>query len=253
MPVTLITVVTLTVESGWIRTPLIITSFTATNHCAVDTVKVKVGSDPEADIARVVAVRKTVGPEVRVGVDANGGWSIRDAIRTIRRLEDECGIFFAEQPVSAADPRWMADVRAAVGVPIIADESVFNLQQAMSTARDGAADVLSLYVGKGGGISGARKMAAVAEAAGITCTVGSNLELGVATAAMIHLALATPGIDPDAFPCDIIGPLYYEADVVRESIPIRDGFAVAIDGPGLGIELDEECVARYSLQGYSRS
>lgn len=210
------------------------------------TVKVKVGSDPEADCARVGAVRAAIGPEVRLGVDANGGWSPRDAIRTIRRME-ACDIFFAEQPVSAADVSWMADVRRAVGVPLIADESVFHLSQTLALARAGAADVFSIYVGKGGGLGGARKMATVAEAAGLTCTVGSNLELGVASAAMIHLALATPGIDPEAFPCDIIGPFYYEEDLLTEPLPIQGGRALSLERPGLGVELDDEKVARYRV------
>ena len=126
------------------------------------TVKVKVGADPQSDIARVKAVREAVGTGIRIGIDANGGWSVREAVSAIRTMEDECGIYFAEQPVSALDSTDMAAVRRAVNVPIIADESVFNLQDAMSVARNGAADVLSVYVGKGGGIGGARKMAAVA-------------------------------------------------------------------------------------------
>ena len=130
-------------------------------------------------------------PDVRLGVDANGGWSPRVAVQTIRRMY-EFGIYFAEQPVPPVDPAWMADVRNQVNVPIMADESVNTVQDAMSLARAGAADVLSLYVGKGGGVSVARKIAAVAEAAGLVCTVGSNLEMGVASAAMIHLAMAAP-------------------------------------------------------------
>ena len=92
----------------------------------------------------------------------------------------------------------------------MADESCYTLQDAMAIARAGAADILSVYVGKGGGIGPARKIAAVAEAAGLTCTVGSNLELGMASAAMAHLATATPGIGAEEFPCDILGPLGYE-------------------------------------------
>src|SRR5579884_253317 len=167
--------------------------------------KVKVGIEPEADVARVRAVRQAIGPHIRLGVDANGGWSPRVAIQTIRRLM-EFGIYFAEQPVPALDVSWLADVRDHVEVPVMADESVYTLQDAMAVVRAGAADVLSVYVGKGGGIGPARKVAAVAEAAGLTCTVGSNLEMGIASAAMIHLAMATPGIGAEEFPCDILSP-----------------------------------------------
>jgi muconate cycloisomerase len=110
------------------------------------------------------------------------------------------------------------------------------------------ADVLSLYVGKSGGLGGARKMAAVAEAAGIVCTIGSNLELGVASAAMIHLALSTPGIDAEAFPCDIIGPFYYEAELLTEPLSLQGGMARPPDGPGLGILLEDAAAARYTVR-----
>ena len=130
------------------------------------TMKVKVGVEPEGDIARVRAVREAVGPHIRLGVDANGGWSVPQAISTIHTLRD-FDIFFVEQPVPPADVSWLADVHAAAGLPVIADESVNVVQDAMAIARARAADILSVYVGKGGGIGPARKIAAVAEGAGL--------------------------------------------------------------------------------------
>ena len=210
--------------------------------------KVKTGIEPEADVARVRAVRAAVGDAFRVGVDANGGWSPRVAIQTIRRLAAECNIFFAEQPVAPLDMQWLVDVRRNVPVPVMADESCYTLQDAMALARAGAADILSLYIGKGGGIGPARKVAAVAEAAGLTCTVGSNLELGVASAAMAHVAAACPGIGAEEFPCDILGPLAYEHDLLAGApFDFRGGSVKAPDGPGLGIALDEEMLAKYRV------
>jgi muconate cycloisomerase len=209
--------------------------------------KVKVGVEPEEDVARVRAVREAVGPDIRLGVDANGGWSPRIAIQTIRRLY-EFNIIFAEQPVPPVDVAWLADVRRNVQVPVMADESVYTLQDAMAVVRAGAADVLSVYVGKGGGIGPARKIAAVAEAAGLVCTVGSNLELGVASAAMIHLAMATPGIGAEEFPCDILGPFFNESDLLKEPLPIKAGEARPHEKPGLGVELDEQQVERYRVK-----
>jgi len=210
------------------------------------TMKVKVGIEPEGDVARVRAVREAVGPAVRLGVDANGGWSPRIAVQTIRRLSDY-NIYFAEQPVPPLDVAWLAEVRRQVEVPVMADESVYTLQDAMAIVRAGAADILSVYVGKGGGIGPARKMAAVAEAAGLSCTLGSNLELGVASAAMIHLALATPGIGAEEFPCDILTPFFYEDDLLVEPLPISAGQARPLERPGLGVELDEAKLRRYRV------
>jgi muconate cycloisomerase len=208
--------------------------------------KVKVGMDPDEDIARVRAVRQAIGPGVKLGVDANGGWSPRVAIQTIRRLA-EFDIFFAEQPVAPLDVAWMAEVRRQVSVPILADESVFRLEDAMSVVRAGAADAISMYIGKGGGIGPARKIAAVAEAAGLSCTIGSNLEMDIAMAAMIHVGLATSGIDAEALPCDILGPFFYEGDLLTEPLLIRAGSATIGDRPGLGVELDDAKVARYRV------
>jgi muconate cycloisomerase len=209
--------------------------------------KVKTGIEPRADLARVHAVRAAVGPDFRVGVDANGGWSPRVAIQTIRRLAEECGIFFAEQPVPPLDLQWLVDVRRNVPVPVMADESCYTLQDAMALARAGAADILSVYIGKGGGIGPARKVAAVAEAAGLTCTIGSNLELGVASAAMAHVAAACPGIGAEEFPCDILGPIGYVHDLLAEPFDFLNGSVKAPDGPGLGVALDEEMLTRYRV------
>ena len=206
--------------------------------------KVKVGIEPDADVARVRAVREAIGPDVRLGADANGGWLPRVAIRTIERLA-EFDLYFVEQPVPALDVAWLADVRARAPMPIVADESVFHLQDAMSIVRADAADVLSIYVGKGGGIGAMRKTAALAEAAGIVCTVGSNLEMGIASAAMIHVAMATPGIDAEAFPCDILSPFYYEGDVLAEPLQILAGSARPFERPGLGVDLDDAKVDHF--------
>jgi muconate cycloisomerase len=208
------------------------------------TMKVKVAM-PSGDMERVAAVREAIGPDVRLGVDANGGWSAREAIHALRSME-KFHIFFAEQPVPPVDISWMADVRRQVSMPVIADESVYSLQDAMALARASAADMFSLYVGKSG-LTTARKIAAVAEAAGLVCTIGSYMELGVATAAMIHLAVSTPAIAPETIPCDILSHLFYETNLLTKSLPVHGAEARAPEEPGLGVELDEDLVRKYQV------
>lgn len=208
--------------------------------------KVKVGIDTDGDFARVRAVREAAGPQIKLGVDANGGWTPQDAVKTIERLR-EFNIYFAEQPVPPEDVALLADVRKKIHVPVIADESIYILQDAITLARLGAADVFSIYVGKAGGIGPARKIADFARETGLKCTIGSNLELGVGSAAMVHLAIATRGITAEEFPCDIIGPFYYEDDIVRQPLPISPGLARPNNHPGLGIELDEGKIAKYRV------
>jgi muconate cycloisomerase len=211
--------------------------------------KVKVGIEPQQDVARVRAVRQAVGPDIKLGVDANGGWpSSRLAIDTIHRIVDECNIYFAEQPVPAGDHDALAEVRRNVPVPIVADESIYTLADAKMLARAKAADVFSIYVGKAGGIGPAFAIAEFAHSVGIKCTIGSNLELGVGSAAMVHLGLSAPAIDAEAYPCDIIGPFYYEDDILAESLPISGGSARVHARPGLGVELKEEKVEKYRVR-----
>jgi muconate cycloisomerase len=207
--------------------------------------KVKVGLVPEEDVARVKAVREAIGPNVKLGVDANGGWSGAAARQVIPRLEQH-GIAFVEQPVRAGDPVALAEVRRSTTLPIIADESVTTPEEAFTLARAGAADVFSVYVGKGG-IGPARQIAAFAQAAGLCCTVGSNLELGTAAAAMIHLATATSGVNAEEFPCDILTPFYYPSDLLATDLDIAAGSARPPEGPGLGVEWDEDAIAHYRV------
>ena len=209
--------------------------------------KVKVGIDPDGDVERVKAVREAIGPNVKLGVDANGGWSKEVAVKTIERLY-QSNIYFAEQPLSPDEDASLADIRKQIRIPIIADESIYSLRDAMVLARLLASVVFSIYVGKAGGIGPARKIAAFAESVGLKCTVGSNLELGIGSAAMIHLAIATRGITAGEFPCDIIGPLFYEGDVITEALPIRAGQARPNDHFGLGVELDDDKVEKYRVR-----
>lgn len=213
----------------------------------IKALKVKTGIEPAADIARVQAVRAALGPDFPIGIDSNGGWSPRVAIHCINEIHATCRIIFAEQPVPALDLQWMVDVRRASPVPVMADESCNTVQDAMALARAGAADILSVYVGKGGGIGSARKITMVAEAAGLTCTVGSNLELGVASAAMAHVAMASPGIGAEEFPCDILNRVAYADDVVTERLEFQDGKVRAADRPGLGVELDPGKLKLYAI------
>jgi muconate cycloisomerase len=208
-----------------------------------DVIKVKVGFDLVGDVCRVRAVREAIGPDVKLTVDANMGWDVPTAIAALRQLED-AQLLFAEQPVRHDDPRWMAEVRRSVGVPIMADESVFTLSDALRVLREGAADILSVYPGKNGGLLNTLKIVGVAEAAGALCSIGSNLELGVGSAAMIHAAAAMGGIASERYPGDIIGPLYHEDDVLRQPLDIRPGVVRVPEGPGLGVDVDWDTVER---------
>ncbi|HEY8505266.1 MAG TPA: enolase C-terminal domain-like protein [Gemmataceae bacterium] len=209
----------------------------------VKCLKVKVGLDPETDFRRVQAVRELAGEKVPIGIDANGGWDLVTARRMLERLAP-LDLLFVEQPIPPGDPRALAELRRVSPAPLMADESAFTLTDAWAVAQAGGADLISVYPGKNGGIAAALEVVNLAKAAGLRCHMGSNLELGVATAAMLHLAAAAPEIDCETYPADILGPLYHEFDVLKEPLRLGPEAAVVPEGPGLGVELDEKVLEK---------
>ena len=199
-------------------------------------IKVKVGQDPHADVARLRAVRASIGPDTMLTVDANGGYTVDQAVWAARQFEP-LDVRLLEQPTRRGDHRAMAEVRRRVGLPVMADESVFTALDALEAIRHDAADVLSLYPGKHGGVRATQNIARMAESAGIVCTIGSNLEREVATAAMAHLTVATPNIQCERFPGDLIGPLYYEQALGNRPLAYHGDRLQLPDGPGLGVNL----------------
>lgn len=204
--------------------------------------KVKVGLDPDGDASRFAAARELVGQQVVLGVDANGGWSRSDARRALRLLEPYHPTFI-EQPLAPGDLIGMRELRA-FGLPVIADESVFDLDDLVALIHADAADIISVYVGKSGGPGRALTLARTAHAFGLETVIGSNGELGVGAAAQLHVASAVPGLST-AIPSDIIGAHYYEEDILAEPLDVDGRQARLPDGPGLGVRLRDDIADRF--------
>ncbi len=202
------------------------------------TIKLKVGHDPlDFDLARIAQVRDAIGPDIRLTVDANGGWSVNDAIRAAPRLE-EYGVAFVEQPVHRLDLDGLARVRSQIRLPVMADEAIFTMQDALACIQKGAADIISVYPGKHGGILNTVAIVSMAEAAGVHCTIGSNLEWDIASAAMAHVTVALPNIAVERYAADIVGPLFHTAHALTEPL-ITAGWSIRVpQGPGLGVALE---------------
>jgi muconate cycloisomerase len=206
------------------------------------TIKVKVGLDPKADVARVRAVREAIGPDVLLTVDANGGWSVEDAVWALNEMKP-LNLTLAEQPVRREDLDGMAEVRRRVSVPVMADEGVFTVWDAEQALKKEACDIIAVYPGKNGGIT----ICEMAAEKGVACAVGSNLELDPGTAAMCHLTVATQNIAADRYHGDILGTLYHEVPVVKNPLKLEAGYAHLTTGPGLGLEMDWATVTRLAL------
>lgn len=159
------------------------------------TAKVKVaepGTTVDDDVARVAAVRRVMGPEAAVRVDANGLWSVEQAAAALERLA-AFGLQYAEQPCATVPE--LAELRsriAGLGVRVAADESVRKASDPLAVARAGAADVLVVKAQPLGGITAAR--AVIAEA-GLPCVVSSALDtsVGLGMGAFLAAAAMTPG------------------------------------------------------------
>jgi len=210
----------------------------------VQCLKVKVGLDPATDIERVKAVREVAGSDVKIGIDANCGWDIATARTTLKKME-VYDLLFVEQPVPPDDPMALAQIKDTVPIPIMADESVFTVNDAWLVSERRAADIISLYPGKNGSIRASQMIAHIAQGAGMVCHMGSNLELGIATAAMLHLAASEPAIDCETYPGDLLGPLYHEADMITEPLKLGPVIAEVPEGPGLGVTLDMDQIEKW--------
>lgn len=222
----------------------------------VRTIKVKVSAphrDPALDINHIMAIREAISDKINLTIDANQGWSPQMAIKTIKKLE-RYNILFAEQPTKGI--RNMARVKAAVDTPIMADESVWTQYDVLEVMDKEAADFISLYWTKPGGLYRAMKMAAVAETAEMPCNVNGSIEMGVGNSANLHLAAAA---EPVTHACVIpvtnlkgkeqnrIANVYYLDDIITEPFKYDNGYLIVPNKPGLGINIDEEKLEQYRV------
>src|SRR6187455_2810844 len=201
--------------------------------------KLKVGRDFEQDHDTIAAIRDRVGPEVKIRIDANMIWSVPAAIKWIRGLE-KFDLQYVEQPVPDFDVAGLAQVRRSVAVPIAADEACTDVRSALELVKQDACDVFVVYPSEAGGLTRARQIAGIAEAAGKWCAIGSWAELGPATIANAHLAAATSTF---SFASDTHYPLQSE-DVLTQPLDMSDGLLAVPRSPGLGVALDRAAMDR---------
>jgi muconate cycloisomerase len=220
----------------------------------IRTIKIKVGVDSDRDIEMVRRVRQTVGPGVALCVDANQGYRTPgEAIRTFRRMEKYDLIYF-EQPVEGIER--LAEVARAIDVPVMADESAWNAHDIIQIIDKRAAQIVSLYTTKPGGLNRAMEAAAVARAAGIVCNVNGSVETGIGNLANLHLAAAAPAavlscVVPVSTPAEAqsgrIAGIYYKDDLIAEPMRFTDGAIELPAGNGMGIAADEAKIRRYRV------
>jgi o-succinylbenzoate synthase len=194
--------------------------------------KVKIGVDPEEDIARVRAIREAVGEEPRIRLDANEGYEVETAINTLNDLQ-QYDIEFVEQPVASDDIEGMAGVRNNVEIPIMADESVREPEDVAQIIEHQAADMINIKLMKAGGIHNGVKIASMAAEAGMVCQIGCFIETSIGIAAATHVALAVENIKY----ADLDGHLFLTQDVVEDFKLTNEGINRVSSKPGLGFKV----------------
>jgi len=195
--------------------------------------KMKVGTDSEKDFERVKAVRETVGYGIKIRLDANQGWQPKEAVRTIRKLEDAgFDIELVEQPVKAWDIEGLKFVTDNVETSIMADESMFSPYDAFKILNMRAADLINIKLMKCGGIYNALRIVAIAETCGVECMLGSMIESKLSVTAAAHLAGARKSITR----FDLDTAVLVAKDPVIGGIKNEAPMLIIPNEPGLGIE-----------------
>lgn len=194
--------------------------------------KVKVGLESEKDLERIRSIRKAIGHQVAIRVDANQGWTVAQAIKNIRALEDDgTNIEFIEQPVKSFDLEGMSQIKKHISTKLVADESVFSVHDAKRILDVEGADIINVKLMKAGGVQNALKIFDLAKKYNADCMMSCMLESKIGIAAAASLALAMPVvkyIDLDAASLAAID--------VFEGGPTFLGNKITLSsGPGLGI------------------
>lgn len=202
------------------------------------------------DVSNFAAVRKALGDEVMIGIDPNCGWTLGDSLLAIEAIKP-MGLGYIEQPIARRDLHGMAEIRrAAGGIPVMADEGIFTIQDAMALAEARAVDVFCIKLYKVGGLTPAKKIAAIAEAANIQLNCGGlSVQSQLEAAAGAHFYASTPASRMMGAAEFVFGlntnakdPLCPESD-----FKVDNGFVNVPKGPGLGITIDEKLLKANTL------
>ncbi len=198
-----------------------------------ESLKIKVGKDIGLDVERVKAIHAAVQGRALLRLDANQGWTAKQAVQAMRTLE-EAGVVLEllEQPVKAADIIGLEYVTDRVNTPVMADESVFNPAQVFDLIQQRAADIINIKLMKTGGLSNAIRIADIAAIYGVPCMIGCMIESSISVAAAVHLAVAKSDVITKV---DLDGPSLGRFNPVTGGVHFNESEITIGEAPGLGI------------------
>ncbi len=195
--------------------------------------KLKVGNDPEKDIKCLKHIREEVGHDIHLRVDANQGWTPKEAVYVLQKVEDAgIRIELVEQPVNGHDLKGLKFVTDHVSIPVVADESAFSPRDVFEIIQMRAANMINIKLMKTGGVYNALKICAMAESAHMECMIGSMLESKISVTAAAHLAGAKSIITK----CDLDAPILCTEDPIEGGALYQNDQIILSDEPGFGFK-----------------
>ncbi|WP_460272853.1 muconate/chloromuconate family cycloisomerase [Celeribacter sp. ULVN23_4] len=205
--------------------------------------KIKLGfADPQTDLDRLAALQKALPTGTDIIADVNQGWSEADFIRYLPRLAD-LGVSLVEQPLPAGQMAAMARISERSPIPIMMDEGVFTLEEALDGCARAAGSVLSLKLCKHGGVHQLKQVAGIAQAAGVQLYGGCLLESSVGAAAHLHAFATLPALE---WGTEHFGPKILIEDLCRNALKYENFEVHLPDGPGLGVTPDLDLIEKYA-------
>lgn len=202
--------------------------------------KIKLGKKPEEDILRIQAIRRAIGNNIPIRLDANQGWTYEGALLALDAFAD-LNIQFCEQPMRSYNDHLLPLLREKVRIPIMADESCYDHRDAERLISTGSCDAINIKLAKSGGILEALKIHQVAKQNQIPCMIGGMLETRLALAANVHLAYACEGVIYHDMDTCMIGHL---EDPIIGGVKF-DAYDLSLeDSPGIGAEVNEAFLER---------
>ncbi len=198
-------------------------------------IKIKLGDGKGNDVARVKAIRKAVGDQMDLRVDANQGWKVNQAISILNEIE-QFGVQYCEEPISRRNYFRLKKVRKKSATKVMADESLFDHYDARKLIKGDHCDMFNLKLGKSSGLLKALKIIHEAEKANMEMQIGGFLGSRIVMTANYHLAHTSDLIKY----FDFDSPLFHNVNPVVGGIEYQKDWEIKLsDQPGLGLEVDE--------------
>jgi len=197
------------------------------------TLKIKVGQDPDLDVARLQAIRDAIGYDYSLRIDANQGYTVPQAIYALKKME-KFKIQYCEQPTVFSDIAGLKQVRNESPIPVMADESLFFPSDAIKLIKADACDYFNIKLMKAGGMTNSIKISQIAEAANIRCMLGCMNETRIALTAAAHVH----GAQKNILFADLDGYFSHTVDPVIDGMKVQGGMITLPEKPGLGVDID---------------